>query len=426
MSQASHEIKMTEEQKIAVDSLMEFLSDPMPASNFFILSGFAGTGKTFCMREVVARSGNSKAKFAYTAPTNKAAKVLRQVTGQACTIFSLLGLRIDKSGELKTLVSGQGKTDISGLEAIFIDEASMVNQNLYTILQDQCDKYGVKVVFMGDPAQLPPVNEPGSMIWRDGLLGASLSKVMRHDNQILALVTDIRRNMESIAPSINIESDNVDDMGVWKLSKAAFKHSIYDAATLGGFSDGSKAKVIAWRNERVGEYNDLIRNAIFGANAESTPYFLGERIVAAAPCLRGEEALLNTDDEALVESVQNCKHPFEPKYNAIELKCRTEENRIIRLIVLHPSSKLQFSNDSQSLAHDAKGNGKLWKKFWEHKELFHEIKYAYALTAHRSQGSTYENVWVDYQDILLNRNRKEAFQCLYVACSRPTTRLFLA
>jgi exodeoxyribonuclease-5 len=142
--------------------------------------------------------------------------------------------------------------------------------------------------------------------------------------------------------------------------------------------------------------------------------------------MKGEEPLLNTDDEAIVESAVECRHPLEPKYAAIELRCRSEDNRVIRLLVIHPASAQAFANDSQTLAHDAKANGKLWKKFWDHKDLFHDVKYAYALTAHRSQGSTYENVWVDFQDILLNRNRKEAFQCLYVACSRPTTRLYLA
>ena len=210
------------------------------------------------------------------------------------------------------------------------------------------------------------------------------------------------------------------------MPKTSFKRDIFDAAERGEFGDGSKSKVIAWRNVRVAEYNNLIRHAIFGAEADETPYFPGDRIVAASPCMKGEEPLLVTDEEALVESVVVCKHPMEPKYQAIELKCRSESNAVVRLIVLHPNSKQQFENDSQHLAHEAKANGKLWKKFWEHKELFHDIKYAYALTAHRAQGSTYENVWVDYQDVLLNRNRLEAFQCLYVACSRPTTRLKLA
>ena len=63
--------------------------------------------------------------------------------------------------------------------------------------------------------------------------------------------------------------------------------------------------------------------------------------------------------------------------------------------------------------------------FWEFKEAFHKLRHAYAITAHRSQGSTYDTAFVDWRDILLNRNRGEAFRCLYVACTRPKRRLFL-
>lgn len=421
-SAASQEIRLTQEQSLAIDALMEFLANPNPPDNFFVLSGFAGTGKTFCMREVLSRSRHSRAKFAFTAPTNKAAKVLRQITGEACTIYSLLGLRIDKSGELKKLSTGGKVVDISEFDAVFVDEGSMVNSSLFSILR----KHEVKVVFMGDAAQLPPVGEDASKIWTSCESGVALTKVMRHDNQILRLVTSIREAMDSVAPSIKIENDHSANEGVWKMTKAAFKKSIFEAAEAGEFADGSKSKVIAWRNVKVVEYNDLIRRAIWGGAADQVSYMPGERLVAAEPCLKGEEVLLTTDEEAIVESAIACKHPMEPKYSAIELLCRSEANVPVRLLVLHPESRVQFDIDSQHLAHEAKANPKLWQKFWRHKELFHGVKYAYALTAHRSQGSTYQSVWVDYQDILLNRSRKEAFQCLYVACSRPTTQLILA
>lgn len=404
---------------------MDFIQDPSPSQWYFSFSGPAGTGKTFCMREVIARSKNSRVNFAFTAPTNKAAKVLRNITEEAGTIYSLLGLRVDKSGEVKKIVSGK-KIDLSDIDVIFVDEASMVNRQLFQILEDECLKSNLKVVFMGDVAQLPPVGETRSLVW-EGSLGAHLTKVMRHDNQILTLATHIRQIMTSIAPSITIKSDHDEHGGVWKLPKNDFKQSIYNAAINGEFADGTKGKVIAWRNVRVDEYNNLIRNAVFGAEAEPGFYVPGDRIVAAGPCMRGnDEVLLSTDDEALIEAVTVCKHPFEPKYNAIELKCRTEYDKIIRLMVIHPASAQDFKNDGEQLAFQARGNGKLWKKFWDHQDLFHMVKYAYALTAHRSQGSTYENVWVDYQDILFNRNRAEAFQCLYTASTRPTTKLFLA
>ena len=377
------------------------------------------------MREVVRRSVRTASRFAFTAPTNKAAKELRKIVQNAGTIYSLLGLRVDKSGELKKVVEGKPPQDLSEIDVIFIDEGSMVNSNLFKILREVSDKYGLKVIFIGDEAQLPPVQETGSLIWSLPN-GASLNTVMRHDNQILTLVTEIRKVMNSFAPSITIKSNSADGKGVFKHTKDSFRKSIFQAASEGQFADGSQAKVIAWRNVRVAEYNNLIRFAIFGATAAPGHYIPGDRIVAAGPCMKGDEVLIPTDDEAIVESFAECQHPLEPKYKAIELLARTEDNRKIRLLVIHPDSAADFERDSVHKAHDAKGNPKLWKKFWEHKELFHDIKYAYALTAHRSQGSTYENVWVDYQDVLFNRNRKEAFQCLYVACSRPTTRLHLA
>lgn len=374
------------------------------------------------MREVIARCVGSRVKFAFTAPTNKAAKELRRVTGEARTIFSLLGLRIDKSGELKQIVAGKTLTDLSEYDAIFIDEGSMVNRNLMDILEGKAIAYGVKIVFMGDRAQLPPVGEDESPVWKLPI-GASLTTVMRHDNQILTMVTAIREVMYSFAPSIIIKSDNAHDEGVWKMEKKDFVISIHNAALAGGFADGTNSKVIAWRNAQVDKYNTIIRHGIFGDAAVPGFYLLGERIVAAGPCLRGEDVLMSTDDEALVERITPCIHPKDSRYTAIELHVRTELNRLVRLIVCHPHSAADFASDLAAMATAAKANSRLWPKFWKHKELFHDIKYAYALTTHRSQGSTYTNVWVDSHDILMNRNRKEAFQCFYVACSRPTTRL---
>ena len=418
-------VNLTEEQLAAVNALTDFLQDPNPPSPYFVFAGYAGTGKTFCMREVLARVQGSRINIAFTAPTNKAAKVLKEITGSAGTIYSLLGLRIDKSGELKQLVSGKPPEGLEDIDAIFLDEGSMVNRNLKLELDKAVERYDLKIVFMGDAAQLPPVGETHSPIW-DLPINASLLKVMRHDNQILDLVTAIRQVINSPAPCIDIKSNHDASGGVWKMSKAAFKQSIYEAAHFGEFADGTDSKIIAWRNVKVGEYNNLVRAAIFGAEADQNTFLAGDRIVAAAPCERGDVQLMTTDEEAVVESVLACKHPMEPKYQALELKCTTENGKAIRLLVLHPNSKTQFEFDCQSLAHQAAANGRLWKKFWELKDIFHDIRYAYAITAHRSQGSTYKNVWVDYQDILSNRTRKEAFQCFYVAASRPTTNLYLA
>lgn len=412
------------DQLAAIEELLSFISSPYLTDWYFCFRGYAGTGKTSCMREVARRVGASNARFAYTAPTNKAAKVLREIVGSASTIYSLLGLRVDKNGETKQIAHGK-PVDLSDLDVIVVDEASMVNEHLFGLLSDIADKFNLKVVFMGDPAQLPPVKESESLALQ-GETGIQLTKVMRHDNQILALVSEIRQVIFSPAPSVNIKSNNSGGEGVWKLSKLDFKKEIFAAASRGEFADGHTTKVISWRNVKVDEYNQIARAAIFGAAAQPGFFLVGDRVVAAGPCERNDELLLHTDDEAIVEGVIECKHPLEPKYHALELKCRTEENQLIRLLVIHPISQQQHDNDCELLAHEARGNPKLWRRFWDLKDLFHPMKFAYAITAHRSQGSTYRNVFVDFQDTLYNRNRKEAFSCLYVACSRAQKKLYLA
>lgn len=415
----------TGSQLEAIDQLLAFIQDPSCFDWCFCFRGYAGTGKTSCMREVARRVGSSTARFAYTAPTNKAAKVLREITGTASTIYSLLGLRVDKNGETKQIAHGK-PIDLTELDVIVVDEASMVNEHLFGLLQDVAEKFNLKVVFMGDPAQLPPVKESESpALAETGGPGVQLTQVMRHDNQILQLVTEIRQVVFSIAPSINVKSNNDGHEGVWKLAKIDFRKKIFEAAARGEFADGRTTKVISWRNVKVNEYNQIARQAIFGAEAKPGFFLPGDRVVAAGPCERNDELLMHTDDEAIVEGVIECKHPLEPKYHALELKCRREDNQLVRLLVIHPISQEVFDNDCQLLAHEAQGNSKLWKRFWDLKDMFHDVRFAYALTAHRSQGSTYRNVFVDYIDILYNRNRREAFQCLYVATSRAQKCLYL-
>lgn len=419
----SKPITLNAEQNSAIENITKFLTAPYVADPFYVLSGPAGTGKTTCLREIAAKYAATRGKLAFTAPTNKAAKVIRGLTGEACTIYSLLGLRIKANGEMKELAPSEREVDLSQFDGVAVDEAGMVSTTLFNILRQTAVNTGMRFVLMGDKYQLPPVGEKESQIWRLPQR-AELTKVVRHDNQILKLVTSIRTSMDQPIMNIDIRSDHDGKEGVWKLPKMDFKRRIFEDAEAGKFADTNSTKIIAWRNAKTAEYNALVRRAIFGAACAY--YEVGERVIAASPCVVGGEVMLATDEEAFVEAIAESRHPMSPEFKSIELKVRTEDDRVVRLTVLHPDSFQTYDNACQSMAHAAKTDGKKWKAFWRLKELFHDVKYAYAITAHRAQGSTYENVYVDYQDILMNRERREAFQCLYVACSRPTTKLILA
>jgi len=419
----SKSIQANSDQVEVIDKITNFLTAPYVADPFYLLEGAAGTGKTFCLREVAARYKASHGRLAYTAPTNKATKVIRALTGEACTIYSLLGLRIQANGEMKELAEPAHQVDLSLLDGVAVDEGGMVPTKLFTLIRKEAIKHNLRFIFLADRYQLPPVGEKESPIFK--LTQRSvLTKVERHDNQILNLVTSIRQSMDQVVMNVNIKSDNDGKEGVWKIPKQEFKARIFSDAQAGAFSDTNATKVIAWRNVKTSEYNNIIRHAIFGAGAAH--YEVGERIIAASPCIQANEVVLATDDEAIVENVTESRHPLAPEFRSIELRCRTEDNRVIRLMVLHPASAQEYENACQTLANAARSEPRKWKAYWTHRELFHDVKYAYAITAHRAQGSTYETTYVDYQDILMNRERREAFQCLYVAASRPTTRLILA
>ncbi|MGB3496268.1 MAG: helicase C-terminal domain-containing protein, partial [Elainellaceae cyanobacterium] len=102
------------------------------------------------------------------------------------------------------------------------------------------------------------------------------------------------------------------------------------------------------------------------------------------------------------------------------LSVLTDDERYRTLTVLHEQSEFEFKRKLQLYAEE-----KRWREFWELKLLFHDLRYAYCLTIHKSQGSTFQNVFVDMPNIHVNRNIYERNQLLYVAVTRAAQRLFL-
>ena len=190
-------MSLNQEQSSALAAITDWLKSN--SSRFFVLQGGAGCGKTYLVRELV---NSTRGRFVYTAPTNKATKVLRKsvttkdYTPECRTIYSLLGLRLEASGEIKELREPEDPIDLSKYTAVVVDEGSMVNASLMKFIEMTAELYAVKFLFLGDPAQLPPVKELRSPIWAIPDF-AELQTVMRHDNQILTLATKIRKALDA-------------------------------------------------------------------------------------------------------------------------------------------------------------------------------------------------------------------------------------
>lgn len=420
--------QLNSEQTAAVEAILRFLKGPEP---FFVLSGAAGTGKTFTIKELVSQV---KGRLIFTAPTNKATKVLQETFGEEelsggyrpeCrTIFSLLALRLEASGAVKELTKPEDPVDLQKYLAVIVDEASMINSNLWSYIQDTSEDQGVKFIFMGDAAQLPPVGEANSPVWSVEEV-QTLLKVMRHDNQILNLATRLRKLVNHPAPSIKLESDwNSDKIeGVLVVKARQFEQLIREDAERGLFAKRTYVKAIAWRNITVEAMNRWVRKSQFpDAKGE---FFPEDRIIMIEPARLEKATVATTDMEGTVERTTVEWHPDHGDMRCYRVVAVMDDGHPVTLWGLHPDGNSAYQSKHQRLLETARGDGRKWKQYWQFRESFHQFRYAYALTAHRAQGSTYEKVYVNAGDILANYNRQEAFRCLYVACTRPRKQLII-
>jgi len=417
---------LNSDQQAVVASMVNFLD--RPTQDFFVLEGPAGTGKTFCIKDLINKI---RGRLVFTAPTNKATKVLREsVTTddykpECRTIYSLLGLKLEPNGEIKELAVPEDPIDLSRFLAVVVDEGSMVNQKVMKYIREAAETQNVQFIFMGDRFQLRPVGEKTSPIWLIDAARGKLEKVMRHDNQILALVTRIRGLMNHPCPTVRILSDNDGLEGVWAMTQREFTDKIRERARAGDFSKPNGAKAVAWRNVTVDTLNRIIRAEIFDATHGF--WAVGDRLTMLAPANDHEgDPIAHTDDEGTVTAVTETWHPMYGEYYCYAVNVTFDDNRTSTIWLLHPNSQAEYEREIGRRAAMARENRKLWGSYWELKDAFHSARHAYAITAHRAQGSTYETAFVDYRDILLNRDRHEALQCLYVACSRPKKQLFVA
>lgn len=101
---------------------------------------------------------------------------------------------------------------------------------------------------------------------------------------------------------------------------------------------------------------------------------------------------------------------------------------MISIPVVHKRDRKRFQADVMALAKEKK-----WAKYWALQEGYAQIEYSYAMTAHKAQGSTFVNTWVDLPNFQNNRSQntarigkvRQAAQLAYVGASRAQSRLFV-
>lgn len=426
---------------------------------FFTLSGYAGTGKTTITLELIkmfyAKPGPSwRKRMAVSAPTHKARKVIGKATKEdAYTIQKLLGLR--PNTELENFNINQPQFDalaekaISGLQLLIIDEASMLNGDLFDLIVTEAKNHQVKVLFMGDQAQLPPVNESISRIFTEVANTVQLTKVERQkdSNPLMGVYDLIRSDLKSPVDlfehitQVNEQGEGI----VFYSDRLAFEaHVLPMFASEEYKKDPDYIKMIAYTNASVQVWNKQIRNYVF-KNPEET-LLEGDILFAYnTVSIDRTELLIENSSDYKVQLVKDgtTKEGIDVwvvTIRSVDLNLKSEIN------IVKPSGIKQFLSKFNYLhkaAVTAKGSFRkfAWRNYYEFKNLHlliedikdasgkllvkKDIDYGYAITVHKSQGSTYENIAVTENNLDTNNNTEERNKLKYVAFSRPTTKAII-
>jgi hypothetical protein len=413
-------VKLSIDQKEAIDKIFKWLLKP--DEPYFVLKGYAGTGKTFLLQLLK----DIKDNIYFSAPTNKATKVLIELLGPTAkikTTYSTLGLRMEQVEDELRLTQSETPPYFPKNSVLVIDEASMCGKVLCSVIDDIRLSSGIKILYVGDPAQLPPVGEDKTRAWKvteDPNNIAVLKKIVRHDNQLLTLASAIRNRLLNKDWSSPLKNDHTTS-GVWMYSsKRDFEAKLLNS--INTVDDLVHSKVIAWRNKTVEYYNNIIRQHL----GFKDRFCINEIILIAEPIEQDKQIIAYVDDEYRVERVEDSMVIVDNI--SVPVTCLTVKgDKTLFLNIPKDVSLIDSILNKKALkAKWLKGTERkdAWSDFWRTKSKFNKVRYGYALTAHRAQGSTYKEVYVDQQDILANSNKREAMKCLYVSCTRPTTNLY--
>jgi DNA polymerase III delta prime subunit len=443
-------ITLNEDQEEAFKKLQSFIDDE--SSHMYLLEGAAGTGKTTTLSQFVewADSNNRAFSICMCSPTHKALRVIKDMCPHSVknkitfsTLHSMLGLKheITKDGKEIFVPDRKMASKFPFFDLVIVDESSMIDNQLFNEMENQ-NANKTKILFIGDSNQINPVNHsisiPMSPEKREKYkIGYSrLNKIVRQaeNNPIIKYSQSVIHDSFSFDPGTK---DMIDETGVLMIStsqqdvilyllKYYFKSEKFD-------EDANYCKIVAWRNATVDAYNKTVRALKYGRSAEKI--VLNEKLIVDRPIKgdTGDKTIFNTNDDLVVDSLEvKEKKIFNTSWMYYD--CTVfggGDNRMENIHILHESEESKYKKALDGIAKEAKDETdpskriRKWKDFFSFQENFAQVKYNYSITAHNSQGSTYENCMVVYSDIVFNRRKDEAKRILYTAMTRPKKMLYI-
>ena len=452
----------TSDQRDALRALCEYLEEPSPYA-LFLLTGYAGTGKTFLLRTITDLALQSGLRVELMASTGRAAKVLSASTGRPAstvhrTIYRASTQMQEEGGSFQL-----GRVSATTPTLFIVDEASMIAGDTGEVspfgsgnLLDDLLSYvwsaeDAKLIFVGDTAQLPPVGTSLSdalnaevLTSRYGLhvYGMELCEVVRQKRGgILHNATQLRELLDEYADEdpeallpIHLETEGL--RGIFPVEPGTFIETLDDAYRKYGEEE---CLVICPSNKLALECNHAIRNSVLYYEEEAVVQ--GERLIVARNNYHYTKRPDRSDFIAngeIIEVKRLRRHYYEyglhfadatvylpDRDDSLEVRLllssleeptpqrsQADRQRLFDLIAADYSDITSITERRRAIRRDP---------FWGALE----VKYGYAVTAHKAQGGQWSCVFVDLTFVGYLPEDRNLVRWIYTAITRATKRVYL-
>ena len=406
------------EQKIAKDRLISYLNST--TENRIILTGGGGTGKSYTISQVksdltkllklsavIDSTKVNQRHWFFSATTNKAKQAIQMYLPyqEVDTIHSLLGLRPYRGYLTK---SNNFTSKLSPGSILVIDEASYIDDKLLSFIDELVPK-SVKVIYVGDANQLTPVKSTTCPVFHQGYEELKLTTLVRQTNAPLIgeLSSEFKEYIESEGkldfPKISL-SNEISHMSSQDFNALIEKVFIQDnGLTLHN-------RVLAGTNAVVNKHN----THLFGLANGRTELVAGDTVVSNnyVKGIKTDEEVIILSKSPYLSSIANCNGTI------FSIQSMTHSTD-----VYVPDSHKKASKTVTDILDAPESLDKA-----EALELYAamaDLRPMYASTIHKSQGSTFENVYIDLSSLSYVRDKVALARLLYVAISRASKHVYL-
>lgn len=456
-------ITYNKEQQSAIVNAVSFLKTNTDPTQYYVIEGKAGTGKTTIAKEILKEFEDEQIYVA--AVSHKAKGVIKSSFGDDTrgkkffSIAGLLGMKGINDNDTQTTKFQVGlKVPLldNPPALLVIDEASMITEDVLKKIIDINSSLSrpFQMLFLGDIGQIQPIRDEQSEFYRThkDLLNKKsdifnskhksklITRVRQGEaNPILPYADYFWENSQKENPELNptqhiVRNNQITDKGslLFSNSESEVLNSVIKAvknAVEKGLTN--HVKIVTYHVNEKTELNQKIHEALFGKDSD---YSKGDMLILNSPYdLPDVNATMENSSEIQIKSIQDTDvdefgvHTLYLETNGTAYTRTGNEQKDCVIQVVSRNDIGLYNQKLQELAFYAKRQTnralkkQAWSDFWEYKGRYADVDFGYAITAHKSQGSTYDIVVVDEKDIMgtTATSNQEKSELIYTALTRP-------